>query len=170
MIRHIIAGAALIATLFTFWYMYQVDVEVDALGKVDKIFAKSQMMIDMAKKSADTATVTQVATQEVVKDKHEEEDKLKALREKAGNVGGFKVSSLYKSKCASCHGANGEGGVGPKIIGQSYEKVSQDLEDFKTGAKKNYVMYGLLQNLSDEELDSLSKEISEFTDRAKAME
>jgi hypothetical protein len=30
-------------------------------------------------------------------------------------------------------------------------------------------MYGLLQNLSDEDLDALSKEISEFADRAKAL-
>jgi cytochrome c553 len=43
------------------------------------------------------------------------------------------------------------------------------LKDFKSGAKKNYVMYGLLQNLKDEELDSLAKEISEFASKAEAL-
>ena len=28
-------------------------------------------------------------------------------------------AALYKSKCAACHGANGEGKMGPKLVGDS---------------------------------------------------
>ncbi|MCH9813086.1 MAG: c-type cytochrome [Epsilonproteobacteria bacterium] len=180
MIKHILAGLALIVTLGTFWHLLTVDKEIDALGKVEEIFRKSDLLVEMGKKSAGSATLSEAGTSAPLtpvdtpsiesEEKKKEEDKLKALREKAGNVGGFKVSTQYKSKCASCHGVNGEGGVGPKIIGQSYEKVSQDLVDFKSGAKKNYVMYGLLQNLDDEALDALSKEIAAFAQKAKALE
>jgi mono/diheme cytochrome c family protein len=42
-------------------------------------------------------------------DREKEDDKLSALRDKAGSAGAFQVSNEYKSKCASCHGVNGSG-------------------------------------------------------------
>jgi len=178
MIKNILAGLGLIVTIGTFVYLIQVDKEIDAMGKVDEIFRKSDLLVEMGKKSASAGAVSGSSAPLVSMDsaavsdkdtKKEGEDKLKALKEKAGNVGGFKVSALYKTKCASCHGVNGEGGIGPKVIGLDYEKVSISLKDFKSGAKKNYVMYGLLQNLSDEDMDALAKEIADFADRAKAL-
>ncbi len=177
MIRNIIALIGFVVTLGTFWYLYQVDVEVDSMGKVKEIFRKSDLLVELGKKSANSGTLetggsaplTSINDSSSSSKENEADDKLKALREKAGNVGGFKVSQLYKIKCSSCHGYNGEGGVGPKIIGLQYDDISKKLADFKSGAKKNYVMYGLLQNLKDEELNSLAKEISEFSDRAKAL-
>ena len=179
MIKNILAGLGLLATIGTFVYLIQVDKEIDAMGKVEEIFRKSDLLVEMGKKSASSGAISGsaaplVAIEDSVvpaKDtKKEGEDKLKALREKAGNIGGFKVSTLYRTKCASCHGVNGEGGIGPKVIGLKYEKVSAALTDFKSGTKKNYVMYGLLQNLSNEDLDTLAKEIAEFADRAKVLE
>lgn len=179
MIKNILAGLGLIATIGTFVYLVQVDKEIDAMGNVEEIFRKSDMLVEMGKKTASAGAVSggsaplvsmDSAAAATKKDTQKEgEDKLKALRDKAGNIGGFKVSVQYKTKCASCHGVNGEGGIGPEVIGLEYEKVSTALTDFKSGAKKNYVMYGLLQNLSDEDMDALAKEISEFADRAKAL-
>ena len=177
MIKHILALLALVVTLGTVWQLISIDKEIDALGKVEEIFRKSDMLVEMGKKSASSGTMATSATltaidssSALVEDKKSEvDDKLKALREKAGNVGAFKVSQLYKSKCASCHGVNGEGGIGPKVIGLDYEQLTKSLTEFKDGTKKNYVMYGLLQNLSNEELDTLAKEIAEFEDRAKAL-
>jgi len=97
-----------------------------------------------------------------------EQDKLKALREKAGNVGGFKVSHEYKSKCASCHGMNGEGIIGPKLIGLSSEVVYQHLIDYKSGRKENMVMKGLLMHLEEADLKRFAEEIGEFESRAAA--
>ncbi len=168
MIRHILALLAFVATLATFWYLYQVDKEVDAIGKVNEIFRKSDMLVEMGKKSASSGAMMAIEPKDITPTIKEEEDKLKALRDKAGNIGGFEVSTLYRTKCASCHGVNGNGGIGAKIIGLTYEEITKKLSNFKTGVEKNYIMYGLLQNLNDEELDSLAKEISEFANLAKA--
>ncbi len=181
MIRHILALLGLVVTLGTMWHLATIDKEVDAVGKVNEIFRKSDLLVELGKKSANSGTLSSVsaplspvdsssALVEDEKKKHDEaNDKLKALREKAGNIGGFKVSNLYKSKCSSCHGYNGEGGVGPKLIGHTQEKVLTMLTDFKSGAKKNYVMYGLLQNLKDEDLKILADEIGEFAQKAEAL-
>jgi len=107
-------------------------------------------------------------------DREKENEALSALRDKAGNAGAFKVTNEYKSKCSSCHGVNGSGFqngkamMGPKIFGQSEEKLYKDLADFKAGRKENMVMKGLLINLNDNDLKRLAKEIGEFPARAKA--
>ena len=109
-------------------------------------------------------------------DREKEDQALNALRDKAGNAGAFKVSNEYKSKCSSCHGVNGSGFqngkpmMGPKIFGQSEEKLYKDLADFKAGRKENMVMKGLLIKLNDDDLKRFAKEIGEFPARAKAKE
>lgn len=102
-------------------------------------------------------------------DREIEQEELKSLKEKAGNINAFKVSDEYKSKCASCHGVNGEGTVGPKLIGQTSEKIYEMLMDFKSGRKENTVMKGLLLGLSEEDLKVFADEIGEFPARAEAM-
>ena len=91
-----------------------------------------------------------------------EEEKLKTLQDKAGSLKSFKVSLMYKKRCASCHGINGEGIIGPKIIGQSTEVLYKKLLDYKAGRTENAVMKGLLLNLSKDELKTLADEIGKF--------
>ena len=89
----------------------------------------------------DSLTVKKTVAVDEKDDREKESDKLNALRDKAGNAGVFKVSNEYKRKCASCHGANGSGYqngkpmMGPKIFGQSAEKLYNDLVEFKSGRK-----------------------------------
>ena len=107
-------------------------------------------------------------------DRQKEDDKLKALRDKAGNAGAFEVSQAYKSKCASCHGVNGSGFqngkpmMGPKLIGQSADDIFQQLVDFKAGRKENIVMKGLLLHLDEKALREFADEIGDFPARAAA--
>jgi len=107
-------------------------------------------------------------------DREKEDDKLNALREKAGNAGAFEVSQAYKSKCSSCHGVNGSGEqngkklMGPKLFGQSADKIYKDLTDFKSGRKENMIMKGLLIKLNEDDLRTLADEIGEFPARAEA--
>lgn len=121
-----------------------------------------------------TAKQSAVAPEEK-DDREKEKDQINALKEKAGNAGAFKVSHMYKSKCASCHGVNGSGYqngkpmMGPKLIGQSAQKLFKDLVDFKDGRKENMVMKGLLIRLSEEDLKKLADEIGEFPARAEAL-
>jgi len=122
----------------------------------------------------DTMRSAQTVVVEEKSDREKEDDKLNALRDKAGSAGAFPVSNEYKSKCASCHGANGSGMqngkamMGPKIFGQSAEKLYKDLVEFKSGRKENVVMKGLLIPLNDEDLKRLADEIGEFPARAEA--
>jgi len=123
----------------------------------------------------DTMTnAASTATPEEKSDREKENEALSALRDKAGNAGAFPVSQEYKSKCSSCHGVNGSGFqngkkmMGPKLIGQSTEKLYKDLTDFKAGRKENMIMKGLLLKLSEEDLKRLADEIGEFPARAEA--
>ncbi len=108
-------------------------------------------------------------------DREKENEELNALREKAGNVGAFKVSQAYKSKCASCHGVNGSGQqngkklMGPKLFGQDADTIYTKLKDFKSGRKENMIMKGLLIHLDDSDLRTFSDEIGEFPARAEAL-
>ena len=120
-------------------------------------------------------TSNSVATKiEEKDDRAKEEDKLSALREKAGNIGAFEVSQAYKSKCSSCHGVNGSGEqngkplMGPKLFGQTADTIYKDLIDFKSGRKENMIMKGLLIKLSEEELRAFADEIGEFPAKAEA--
>ncbi len=107
-------------------------------------------------------------------DRQKEDDKLNALRDKAGNAGAFEVSQAYKSKCASCHGVNGSGFqngkpmMGPKLIGQSSDEIFKKLVDFKAGRKENVVMKGLLMHLEEADLQHFADEIGAFPARAAA--
>ena len=125
---------------------------------------------------ANMGTMTQSATAKVEEkdDREKENDKLKALRDKAGNAGAFEVSKEYKRKCASCHGVNGSGFqngkpmMGPKLFGQSSDEIYTKLIEFKSGRKENVVMKGLLIPLEEEDLRRFADEIGEFSARAKA--
>jgi cytochrome c553 len=112
---------------------------------------------------------------QAVENEEIEQDKIKALRDKLGNVGSFEVSNAYKSRCASCHGADGSGMqngkklMGTALMGQSEEKLYQDLIDFKAGRKENLIMKGLLINLEEEDLKNYANEISQFQAKKEAL-
>ncbi|MBN2895615.1 MAG: hypothetical protein JXK05_06970 [Campylobacterales bacterium] len=171
MLRHIIAGLGGALSLAAFLYMYANDTKFDKLGKIQAVLDKSEMMATMAQTEAQVGDVPQQvigsAVTQMADKTDESAETLKALKEKAGSMASFKVSPEYKVRCSSCHGNNGEGGVGPKIIGLSEAHLIQSLTDFKTGKKQNYVMYGLLANMSQEELDALAKEIATFEAKSK---
>lgn len=122
----------------------------------------------------DTVKVATVATPQEKSDRDKENDKIRALQDKAGSNKKFDTSLEYKQKCASCHGVTGSGYqngrkmMGPPVFGQSEAKLYKSLADFKAGRIENLVMKGLLINNTDEDLKRLAKEISEFADRAKA--
>ena len=122
----------------------------------------------------DTMTANKTAAVKEKDDRQKENDKLNALRDKAGSAGAFQVSNAYKSKCASCHGVNGSGiqngkaMMGPKLFGQSADTIFKDLVEFKAGRKENIVMKGLLMSLSEEDLRVFADEIGEFPARAEA--
>jgi cytochrome c553 len=171
MIRHIIAGIATLLALWAMAFMYDLDQKAERYKRIAELIERTKMEVKVEKTVQPVQKVetskTDVA-EEIKKQDDEVAKKLKALRDRAGSAMAFKVSPLYKQKCSSCHGVNGEGTVGPKLIGKSTEEVYRALEDFKTGKRQNYVMYGLLSKMSDEQLKSLAEEIGTFQQKLEA--
>lgn len=164
MIRMVIAAIAVALAVWASIYMIELDKEAHKLQRISELI-KSTSMED--KKLTSTQQQTQQPVQttteaEPAQKRDEISEKLKALREKAGNLAAFKTSPLYKKSCASCHGNIGEGIIGPKLIGKSKEQLLSALKDFKSGKRKNYVMYGLLGNMNDQQLEELATEIATF--------
>ena len=169
MIKHSIAAIATVLALWAMAVVYQSDAEVEKLAEINKMIKKTQVKVNLGDNQGVSQQETTVEIQsdesaeaDREKKKKELDAKLQALRNKAGNAAAFKVSPLYRQKCASCHGVNGEGIIGPKLIGDSAEKVQQALVDFKSGKRKNYVMYGLLSKMDEDQLKALSDEIGTF--------
>ncbi len=169
MIRHIIAAVATILALWAVVFMVELDKKAERFKQIEEIIEKSKD-IPMETESYSIATQSTVADKSKKEKEAEDEaaDKLKALKDRAGSSMAFKVSPLYRQKCSSCHGVNGEGTVGPKLIGKSESEIYSALISFKSGERKNYVMYGLLSKMSDEDLKALSKEIGTFKEKLDA--
>ena len=134
------------------------------MDTITSLIEKSRIKVKISNKQEIKQEVSKEQSAKSVNKKRNEEmdKKLKALREKAGNIAAFDVSPLYKKNCSSCHGNIGQGIIGPKLIGRSKEYILKNLKEFKAGTRKNYVMYGLLGNLNDQQLDELATEIGSF--------
>ena len=171
--KHILAAIVNILALGAMFMIYQSDKEVDKLNEIQTMIAKTQIKVelDTSMQAVAQEPVEMMSKEEVEKEqekkKKELDEKLQALKNKAGNVAAFSVSPLYKQKCSSCHGVNGEGIIGSKLIGLSAETVYQGLVDFKSGKRKNYVMYGLLSKMDEEQMQALSDEIGSFEQKLK---
>ena len=175
--KHIVAAVATILAAMAMFKIYQSDQKVHKLEEIHQTIAKTEIKVKLG--TAEPAATAQpkvekVSDEEVAKaqekKKKELDQKLQALKNKAGNMAAFKVSPLYKQKCSSCHGVNGEGIIGPKLIGLSAQRVYRDLADFKSGKRKNYVMYGLLSKMDEAQLKALSDEIGSFEAKLKAQQ
>ncbi len=152
--KNIIVG---LITLFTFGLMAYLA----STGTVFQGGEQGKVTKDMStfeKPVAKTVKQTPLPEDKDAKEKA----KLKALQDKAGNASGFSVSKEYKTRCASCHGINGKGIIGPDISGKTSEYIYTKLLDYKAGRLENPVMKGLVMNLSKETLKTLADEIGNF--------
>jgi len=163
--KHIIAAITVGLAVWASVYMANLDREVNKLDRIAKLI-KSTAMEDSklggVKPKAKPVTVQKTTQAAQTAQNNDMEEKLRALKEKAGNLAAFSVSPLYKKQCASCHGNVGEGIIGPKLMGRDKEYILANLKAFKEGTRKNYVMYGLLSRLDDKQLEDLAEEIGTF--------
>jgi cytochrome c553 len=61
--------------------------------------------------------------------------------------------------CAACHGADGNKTLDdtyPRIAGQYADYIAHTLKDYKSGARKNAIMAGFAQTLSDQDIADLA--------------
>lgn len=68
-----------------------------------------------------------------------------------------KGSATATTVCAACHGADGNSAVAmyPKLAGQHAEYLTKQLNNFKSGERKNPIMSGMVANLSAEDMENL---------------
>ena len=69
-----------------------------------------------------------------------------------------KGEAAYAAVCAACHGADGNSAVPiqPKLAHQHPEYLVKQLEEFKSGKRKNAVMQGFATTLTPEDMRNIS--------------
>ncbi len=76
---------------------------------------------------------------------------------KAIYAGDVKSGQEKSAMCVACHGADGNSLVAiyPKLAGQSASYLTKQLADFKSGARKDPVMVGMVAALSEKDMQDL---------------
>lgn len=64
----------------------------------------------------------------------------------------------YTAVCAACHGADGNSAIAanPKLAQQHPEYLVKQLQEFKSGKRKNAVMQGFATGLSDDDMKNIA--------------
>jgi cytochrome c553 len=77
-------------------------------------------------------------------------------------AGNYEAGKAKSTACAGCHGADGVSTVPsfPKLAGQNRDYLYHSLKDYKAGKRKNPIMAGQVQNLSDADMLDLAKYFS----------
>ena len=68
------------------------------------------------------------------------------------------AESIVTQVCAACHAVDGNSAVAanPKLAGLNAEYINKQLVEFKSGARKNAVMGGIVANLSPQDMQNLA--------------
>ena len=69
-----------------------------------------------------------------------------------------KGEASFSGVCASCHGVDGNSGTpaNPKLAQQHPEYLVKQLQEFKSGKRKNAVMQGFAATLSDDDMKNIA--------------
>jgi cytochrome c553 len=62
--------------------------------------------------------------------------------------------------CAACHGIDGANPTTPdypKLAGQYPDYLAKTLRDYKSGVRKNAIMAGMAQGLTDKDIENVSE-------------
>lgn len=73
-------------------------------------------------------------------------------------MGDIELGKAKSATCVACHGADGNAQVAiyPKIAGQHEGYLLKQLQEFKSGARNNGIMAGMVAALSDEDMKNLA--------------
>lgn len=78
----------------------------------------------------------------------------------------YEAGKAKSSTCVACHNTDGNSSVKewPKIAGQGYEYLVQSLKEYRLGEKgnrNNLIMYPIVMNLTDEDINDLASYFSQ---------
>jgi cytochrome c553 len=79
-----------------------------------------------------------------------------------------KAEAIVTSVCSGCHGQDGNSVTPtyPKLAGLGYEYILKQLNDFKSGKRKNAVMSGMVASLTPDDMMNLAAYFSEKVRKA----
>lgn len=92
-------------------------------------------------------------------------------------AGDIEAGKAKSAACLACHGADGNSinPEWPSLAGQMQEYLVKQLQDFKSGARKNAIMAGMVAPLSQQDMEDLAVyfasqalKVSASADREKA--
>jgi cytochrome c553 len=77
--------------------------------------------------------------------------------------GDYEAGKAKSASCAACHGADGNSTVPsfPRLAGQHRDYLLQALHEYKIGVRKNPIMGGQVQALSNTDMEDLATYFSE---------
>jgi len=108
---------------------------------------------------ADNGTVV-----EQIQEKKAKKKAIAIAKAESGIVDVFEPIRGVWAGCAACHGADGGGGVGPKLAGQTADYISGRLNAYKNREKigsQSIMMWGQAAMLSDNDISMLGEYIAE---------
>ena len=70
-----------------------------------------------------------------------------------------KAKTTVEQVCQACHGMDGNSPIpdNPKLAGQYRDYLAKALRDYKSGARKNPIMQGMVGSLTPADLDGLAE-------------
>ena len=120
----------------------------------EQVEQKAAEMVQEAETMAtETVEKAETAAAEVV------EEAKAAVAEAAPQAAGVNGQQAY-STCVGCHGANGEGGVGPQLNNQAPADIVAKLEKYKAGEQlgpMTGMMAPMAQGLSSEQMHAIAE-------------
>ena len=129
---------------------------------VEKAKAAKDSVVETTKEVKDTVVETSIKAKDTVVEAATEA-KAKVEEKAAAVVAAVKPAksgeSLYAT-CIGCHGAAGEGGVGPKLAGQPQADTAALLHKYKAGEQvgpMTAMMAPMAQGLSDEDIEAVAE-------------
>jgi len=82
------------------------------------------------------------------------------------------VSELSKDfivKCSACHNDYANGLIGPSLLGKDQTAILKKINKFKNDKTANVLMYDLLNNMTEDEINKIALEISNFNKEIQKM-
>lgn len=111
------------------------------------------MQQQMAKKQTDDNKPTNAAIKPAVATKEEKtEAKQPTVLPDDLELGRQKFVNL----CASCHGTNAEGGVGPSLTNHTAEQIKTIFQEYRSGKRKG-TMLGIVKTFTTEDVANIAK-------------
>jgi cytochrome c553 len=80
-----------------------------------------------------------------------------------------RLSKDYIIKCSPCHDDYANGVIGPSLLDKDDKFIYERIMEFKTGKKKNPLMKELVNQIDDDKLKNIAKEISNFNKEIRKM-